>query len=56
MISLFKDLKIAYFLTTFTGGISILLVMGSYDINTPSYFIALLWILSCICKNSNQAF
>lgn len=47
MISLFKDLKIAYFLTTFTGGISILLVMGSYDINTPSYFIALLWILSC---------
>lgn len=47
MISLYKDLKIAYLLTTFVAGLSLALIFGAYDFKVLGYIFILLWVLAC---------
>ncbi|MBE6810760.1 MAG: hypothetical protein E7521_06860 [Ruminococcaceae bacterium] len=47
MIYLYKDLKIAYLLTTILGGLSFLFVFSSLVNLVLGYIILLLWIIAC---------
>ncbi len=47
MISLYKDLKIAYFITTFIGGLSLCLLLGASDLKVLGFIVMLLWIFIC---------